>query len=190
MAPLRLRHHQVHTKYVVLLVVVVSVCFYAAGRAVKPHSPQFYNWKHENKHDVCRISRQYFPSKLENAWLQNVEKWQTRFCGSLKETDDSTTVWLEALSAHDKLQASHLGRDSPAQALAAQQRINSLAFSRFVTTYDCGGGSKPVQETTWIEPLSHGLRHPNALCNRCERGGANSGSWAPCRRCSVGRAHS
>lgn len=43
--------------------------------------------------------------------------------------------------------------------------MDPKVFSRFVTTYDCGSG-KTTQQTTWIEPLSHGLRHPNALCDR------------------------
>jgi hypothetical protein len=42
--------------------------------------------------------------------------------------------------------------------------MNPHVFSRFVTTYTCDG--KATQHTTYIEPLSHGLRHPNALCNR------------------------
>lgn len=55
------------------------------------------------------------------------------------------------------------------QTLAEQKQMDSRVFSRYVTTYDCGGqGSKDQQQqqTTWIEPLSHGMRHPNALCNR------------------------
>jgi hypothetical protein len=43
--------------------------------------------------------------------------------------------------------------------------MDPQVFSRFKTTYDCGSG-KTTERTTWIEPLSHGLRHPNALCNR------------------------
>lgn len=49
--------------------------------------------------------------------------------------------------------------------LAQQQKIDPRVYSCFVTTYDCGAGNR-TQHTTWIEPLSHGLRHPNALCGR------------------------
>jgi len=41
--------------------------------------------------------------------------------------------------------------------------VDSAVFSSFISTYDCNGDR--VQKTTWIEPLSHGLRHPRALCN-------------------------
>lgn len=44
--------------------------------------------------------------------------------------------------------------------------MDPRVFSRWRTTYDCGPGSTPTEHTSWIEPLSHGLRHPNALCNR------------------------
>lgn len=50
------------------------------------------------------------------------------------------------------------------QVLAQQQKMDPRVFSRFVTTYTCDG--KETQHTMYIEPLSHGLRHPNALCNR------------------------
>lgn len=50
------------------------------------------------------------------------------------------------------------------QALVQQQRMDPRVFSRFRTTYDCGNHTS--EQVTWIEPLSHGLRHPNALCNR------------------------
>ena len=43
--------------------------------------------------------------------------------------------------------------------------MDSRVFSRFRTTYKCGSAA-PTEQITWIEPLSHGLRHPNALCNR------------------------
>jgi hypothetical protein len=43
--------------------------------------------------------------------------------------------------------------------------MDPKVFSRFVTTYDCVG-QQQQERPTWIEPLSHGLRHPNALCNR------------------------
>jgi hypothetical protein len=38
-------------------------------------------------------------------------------------------------------------------------------FSQFKTTYDCSMG-RTYEQFTWIKPLSHGLRHPNALCGR------------------------
>lgn len=44
--------------------------------------------------------------------------------------------------------------------------MDPRVYSRFVTTCDCGTGSNRTQHTTWIELLSHGLRHPNALCGR------------------------
>jgi hypothetical protein len=49
--------------------------------------------------------------------------------------------------------------------LAQQQKMDARVFSRFKSTYDCGLG-ETAEHITWIEPLSHGLRHPNALCDR------------------------
>jgi hypothetical protein len=43
--------------------------------------------------------------------------------------------------------------------------MDPKVFSRFVTTYECAGRQRQ-EVSTWLEPLSHGLRHPNALCNR------------------------
>jgi hypothetical protein len=43
--------------------------------------------------------------------------------------------------------------------------MDPTVFSRFVTTYECAG-QQPQEQVTWIEPLSHGLRHPDALCGR------------------------
>lgn len=43
--------------------------------------------------------------------------------------------------------------------------MDPRVFSRWRTTYDCGVGAT-TEQIRWIEPLSHGLRHPNALCNR------------------------
>lgn len=51
------------------------------------------------------------------------------------------------------------------QVLAEQLKMDPTVFSRFKTTYACGAGTT-TERITWIEPLSHGLRHPNALCNR------------------------
>lgn len=43
--------------------------------------------------------------------------------------------------------------------------MDPRVFSRWRTTYDCGNG-QITEQVSWIEPLSHGLRHPNALCSR------------------------
>lgn len=41
--------------------------------------------------------------------------------------------------------------------------MDPRVFSRFTHTFDCGNG-QTSEQVTWIEPLSHGLRHPHALC--------------------------
>jgi hypothetical protein len=51
------------------------------------------------------------------------------------------------------------------QVLAQQQKIDQRVFSQFKTTYNCGKGNT-YEHITWIEPLSHSLRHPNAMCDR------------------------
>lgn len=43
--------------------------------------------------------------------------------------------------------------------------LDNSVFSSFVTTYVCGNGEVKTQQS-WIEPLAHGLRHPNAFCGR------------------------
>lgn len=142
----------------------------------------------------CNITRRYLPSELEQQWLDNVGSWQGSFCSVLQQFDPATQQWLAALAVHTQAQqqgASIEGK-SPAQVrtrpyshapthtlpqdirlllfaglqvLADNGTIGSSVFSQFVTTYDCGRGST-TEDVTWIEPLSHGLRHPNALCKR------------------------
>ena len=40
---------------------------------------------------------------------------------------------------------------------------NADVFSKYTHTFQCGAETR--HRTTWIEPLSHGLRHPKSLCN-------------------------
>ena len=64
-----------------------------------------------------------------------------------------TQHWLDAIAT--------LERGNGSSAAAAAMDENDV-FSSFVSTYDCSG--EAVEKVTWIEPLSHGLRHPRALC--------------------------
>ena len=64
-----------------------------------------------------------------------------------------TQHWLDAVA--------DLERGNGSSAATATMDENDV-FSSFASTYDCSG--KTVEKVTWIEPLSHGLRHPRALC--------------------------
>lgn len=152
---------------VALAVMVMTLSAVASRCSVQPMRSSA-KWE---THGVgCRVVRKYHPSQLEQTWLDNVHRWQDHYCDNLKSSDSSVADWLATIKAHDKLQPGHLATTtSPAQALAGKQQIDPRVFSRFVTMYDCGSGTSQ-EMTTWIEPLSHGLRHPNALCNRCMRG--------------------
>jgi hypothetical protein len=122
----------------------------------------------------CTTTREYIPSALEEDWLLNVQDWQRAFCSRLPRMDSAVNAWLGAMAAHAGLQdrLSQDWRVSPAQLLARKQVMTPAVFSRFVTTQECAPaapGQQPArrQSTTFIEPLAHGLRHPNALCGRC-----------------------
>jgi hypothetical protein len=93
----------------------------------------------------------YISSAFEQSWLDNVASWQNSFCEAVKAPQQQawTKAWL------DSVKEENAGRNVT---------YNPEVFSRFVTTTTCPG--KPASEmTTWIEPLAHGLRHPNALCD-------------------------
>lgn len=97
------------------------------------------------------VSKTYTPSALEHAWLSNANSWQEHFCGDyLKQFDNATQVWLASISALAQSHASH--------------GLQPEVFSSWIETYKCGDELRSHQ--TWIEPLSHGLRHPDALCGR------------------------
>jgi hypothetical protein len=99
------------------------------------------------------ISTQYHPSKLEQTWVDNAHRWSDDFCSHMDAFAKETHDWLDTISALNHNESS--------------SAIDENIFSSFVSSYNCHGES--VQKRTWIEPLSHGLRHPRALCN----GGAN-----------------
>lgn len=100
------------------------------------------------------LSKEYHSSKLEQTWLKNARRWSDDFCSHMHAFSKETSSWLETIAALDRSGSS--------------VAINRDIFSSFVTTYDCNGDI--VEKKTWIEPLSHGLRHPRALCG----GGADT----------------
>lgn len=102
-------------------------------------------------------------SELEQAWLGNVTGWQASFCSSLSLTEQLTQAWLRAQAAFDA--ALQRGDGNPIDVLRAQQLLDPRVFSQFKTRVDCGSG-QVSEQVTWIEPLAHGLRHPDALCRR------------------------
>lgn len=103
----------------------------------------------------CTTQTTYISSDFELAWLGNVTAWQDSFCEVVRTPQQQqwTKIWLDTIAAE----------------ASGKQDItyDPAVFSRFVTTRTCPGQQQQPQEsiTTWIEPLAHGLRHPNSLCN-------------------------
>ena len=132
------------------LLLRVFVCFLltsiASGRYVKdlPHLSRFCGKQH-----CVLISKEYHSSKLEKTWVDNAQRWSEDFCSHMDAFTKETHDWLATISALNQNESS--------------SAIDENIFSSFVSSYDCNG--KIAQKRTWIEPLSHGLRHPRALCN-------------------------
>lgn len=96
------------------------------------------------------VSLQYRPSRLEQRWLEKSKEWGPNgFCDHMDEFRDQVASWLAATE--------HM------RAANATSDLNPMVFSSYLRTYNCR--NRPVTRLEWIEPLSHGLRHPNALCN-------------------------
>lgn len=109
--------------------------------------------RHFRRRQNCvLLSRKYRSSRLEQTWLDNAHRWADDFCSHMGTFSKETRKWLETIAALEE-------RDVSAS-------MDQDVFSAFVSTYDCNG--EIIKKRTWIEPLSHGLRHPLALC----RGGA------------------
>jgi hypothetical protein len=101
----------------------------------------------------CTTQTRYISSDFEAAWLGNVTTWQDSFCDVVRTPQQQqwTKIWLDTL----------------AQEASGKQDVkyDPAVFSRFVTTRTCPGQQQPQEITTWIEPLAHGLRHPQSLCD-------------------------
>lgn len=93
----------------------------------------------------------YFPSKLEQTWLKHARDWDATFCDHMTEFNKDVERWLHGVAQSAKLTSYDAANDTD-------------VFSFFEHTESCGSSTKVYK--TWIEPLSHGLRHPNALCGR------------------------
>jgi len=95
------------------------------------------------------LSKEYHSSRLEQKWLDNAHKWSENFCLHMNAFSKEAQHWLDSIADLER------GKGS--------DPVDSAVFSSFISTYDCNG--QRVRKTTWIERLSHGLRHPRALCN-------------------------
>jgi len=95
------------------------------------------------------LSKEYHSSQLEQKWVDNARKWSDDFCSYMNAFSNEAKQWLDTISFLEHNDSS--------------KAINSKVFSSFVSKYDCNG--ETVKKWTWIEPLSHGLRHPHALCD-------------------------
>ena len=113
----------------------------------------------EGERHCSLVSKHYRSSKLEQSWLENAHRWSHDFCTHMDAFSKETQHWLDAIAAVERSNGSST---SSAAAGAAAVTDDHDVFSSFVSTYDCSG--ETVTKKTWIEPLSHGLRHPRALC--------------------------
>lgn len=102
------------------------------------------------KNSTCLlIKAHYYPSPLESAWLTNARKWDgADFCQRTKKFEEETDIWIRGVEANMNSQV--------------VENLDPRVFSYFMHDYDCGNHTKSVK--SWIEPLSHGLRHPRAIC--------------------------
>jgi hypothetical protein len=112
----------------------------------------------------CKVSSQYVSSELEQAWLDGISTWQKDYCKNLAPTEQLTQEWLKANAVYDAALQTGNAVD-PTTALQQQHILTTKLFSQFKTTRDCGNGDVST-EVTWIEPLTHCLRHPNSVCDR------------------------
>lgn len=104
----------------------------------------------QNLEKCALVSMRYNSSKLETQWLEHAAGWAQDYCQHQAQFEHDVEVWIAAVS--------DLTNSSTAYAL------DKDVFSTFTHTYTCG--SRSIEYVTYIEPLSHGLRHPNALCGR------------------------
>jgi hypothetical protein len=76
----------------------------------------------------CQISTKYYPSTMEQAWLDNVGTWQSDFCGIISGEQQTAwaKTWLETLQKKQE--------DSK-----YRPELDPAVFSRFVTSSNCAG---------------------------------------------------
>lgn len=100
-------------------------------------------------HGCSLIKRTYQASAMEEAWLQNARSWAASYCDHIQQFQPRAKVWLDSIKAQS-------------ETANAPTDMDESIFSKFLSTYKCG--NNVMTYSTWIEPLSHGLRHPDAIC--------------------------
>ena len=126
--------------------VYVSLVCVSARQVAKDFSRRSH--RHEKAQGCVLLSNEYQPSKLEQLWSENAHKWSNNFCSRMDAFSRETDIWLDTIASLEQGKVS-----TP---------MDDAVFSSFISTHDCNGDI--VKKKTWIEPLSHGLRHPRALC--------------------------
>lgn len=96
------------------------------------------------------ISVKYKSSKLEESWLQNAANWSASYCDAVSQFETAMLEWLKMVAQNQN-------------ATTWNGSSNNAIFSNYQHVIQCGNVRKV--HTTYIEPLSHGLRHPNSICN-------------------------
>jgi hypothetical protein len=158
----------------VVLVLSITGAMYLTSGCQQLHIEPVVRWRHNDTGTVSNdtggggakcnnISTRYTPSTLERTWMENIHAWgndATKYCQELQRFEQEVQVWLKVIA--DNFHSKSL-----------LYPINDTnVFSRFDHTSTCGEVVK--QHSTWIEPLSHGLRHPINFCphhtNLVERG--------------------
>jgi hypothetical protein len=117
--------------------------YFYAKASVKPQQPR-------KDIPTCTLEAvTYTSSVLEKVWLENVKHWQDNFCENTHQFRGDVATWLAAVN--------------PYSSSARPSNLDERVFSFFEYKYICDG--RLQTHKTWIEPLSHALRHPNALCD-------------------------
>jgi hypothetical protein len=120
--------------------------FFTAGRR-HPSSTQPV-LKRDNKPACILVGSEYMPSELETKWTEHAQSWVDDYCNHAAAFDSEIATWLQGVE-------SNLDSHSV-------ENLSTTVFSYFVHHYDCGTTKQSI--TSWIEPLSHSLRHPRAIC--------------------------
>ena len=156
-------HYQKAVQHLKVLACFLAFCNVAASRVARDLSVRSRlrkggdqggdgKEKQRDTHRCSLISREYHSSTLEQAWFDNARKWSEDFCSHTGAFSKETQKWLDTVAALER------GNGGSTTAKIDDDDV----FSSFVSVYDCSG--ETVTKKTWIEPLSHGLRHPRALC--------------------------
>lgn len=129
----------------VTCVAVIIVVFQLKNLTPPGKSSKVYTQK-----SCVPASNVYTSSKLEKQWLEHSDTWDKDFCTHMSPFVGDVESWLSSV------------RELKTESNGVP--LNPDIFSTFTHTFKCDDTF--INHTTYIKPLSHGLRHPNSLCSR------------------------